>query len=159
MGRWYRTTEGREGKFAVCRQPSTDPEDFFGLEECEPTEIEYHADGSQEEEIRNKVDQLYDKLEVPKEKRVYYYSGDMPLESWYDMMEEYTYIKINKAEVKRYEKLRGKMPDEFYCSDKHKTLIEKIDGSSLCMSRIKLGITILSDIKDSGECWLTAEIG
>lgn len=159
MGRWYRTTEGREGKFALCSQSSTDPEDFFNLEECEPQEIEYHATSDQEPEIKSKVDQLYDKLEVPKEKRVYYYDSNKPLDSWYDMIEQYTYKKINNAEVKRYEKLLGEKPDQFYCGDKHKTLIEKFKGSNLCMARIKLGITILSDIKDTGECWLTAELG
>lgn len=159
MGRWYRTTEGREGKFAVCKQPSTDPEDFFGLEEQEPNEIEYHASKDQEEDIKNRVDELYDKLGVPKEKRVYYYSGDKPLNDWYDMVEQYAYKKINNAEVKRYEKLLGEKPDQFYCGEEHKTMIEKFDGSSLCMARIKLGITILSDIKDTGECWITAELG
>ena len=34
MGRFYRTTEGREGKFALGSQPSTDPGVFFEMEEC-----------------------------------------------------------------------------------------------------------------------------
>lgn len=158
MGRYYRTTEGREGKFALGKQPSSDPGDFFDLEEVEPAEVEYRADKAQEEDIKKKVDELYDKLEVPKEKRVYYYNGDEPLNKWYDMIEKYVYNKINNAEVKRYERMLGKRPDQFYCSEKNKTLIEKFEGSSLCMARIKLGITILSDIKDAGECWLTADL-
>lgn len=158
MGRYYHSSQGREGKFSVGRQPSTDPGNFFGLEEQEPSEIEYFASKEQEGEIKSKVDELYDKLEVPKEKRVYYYSGDEPLDGWYNMMEQYAYDKINNAELKRYEQLRGETQDQFYCSDKNKTLIEKFKGSSLCVARIKLGITILSDIKDSGECWLTADL-
>ena len=158
MGRYYRTNEGREGKFALCSQPSTDPEGFFGLEEQEPNEIEYHADKDQEEYIKSKVDELYDKLEIPKDKRVYYYNNEKPLTEWYDMVEKYAYRKINRAEVKRYEQLMGEKPDQFYCGEKHKTLIERFKGSSLCMARIKLGITILSDIKDTGECWITAEL-
>lgn len=158
MGRYYHSNEGREGKFALCSQPSTDPGDFFGLEEQEPNEIEYYANKDQEAYIKSKVDGLYDKLEVPKDKRVYYYGSDKPLNEWYDLIEKYTYIKINRAEIKRYEKLRKEKLDQYYCEDKHKTLIEKFKGSSLCMARIKLGITILSDIKDTGECWLTADL-
>lgn len=158
MGRFYRTTEGREGKFALGSQPSTDPGVFFEMEEQEPTEIEYHAGQEQEEEIKKKVDELYDKLKVPKDKRSYYYDPKKSLADWYDMMEKYCYTKVNRAEIKRYEKIRGEKLDQYYTEEKHKTLIEKFKGSSLCMARIKLGLTILSDIKDTGECWLTADI-
>lgn len=163
MGRYYHTTEGREGKFALGTQPSSDPGTFFDLEEIEPSEIEYHAEADQEEDIKKKVEELYDKLEVPKEKRMYYFGTNSDgtknsMMDWYDMIEKYTYVKINNAEVKRYEKIMGKKPDQFYCEDKCKTMIEKFEGSSLCMSRIKLGIIILSDIKDAGECWLTADL-
>ena len=163
MGRYYRTTEGREGKFALCSQPSTDPEGFFGLEEQEPTEVEYYANKDQEEYIKSRVDELYDKLEVPKEKRVYYFGitnedNKNSMSAWYDTVEKYAYKKINNAEVKRYEKLLGEKLDKFYCEEKHKTMIEKFKGSSLCMARIKLGVVILSDIKDTGECWITADL-
>ena len=165
MGRYYHSNEGREGKFALCSQSSTDPGDFFGLEEQEPTEIEYYAGSSQEEDIKKKVNELYDKLGVPEDKRIFYFNivheGGEPnqMETWYEMVEQYAYIKINRAEIKRYEKLRGEKIDQYYCDDKHKTLIEKFKGANLCMARIKLGVVILSDIKDTGECWITADLG
>lgn len=165
MGRYYRSIYGRGGKFALGSQPSTDPGDFFGMEELSQTHITYYVAGKEEEEIKKKVDKLYDELKVPQEERVYYIPTDGSANevneannAFYRMIYKYCYHKVNRNEVKRYDRIDGFDHEQFYCSEKHKTLIEKFKGSSLCASRVRLGVVILSDIKDNGDCELEAEL-
>ena len=66
MGRYYESETGRSGKFALCRQPSTDPGDFFGMDEQEPNEITYTIEKDNYDMVKKKVDSLYDQLKVPK---------------------------------------------------------------------------------------------
>ena len=52
MGRYYNTNTGRGGKFGFACQNSSDPQDYFGMEEQEPTSITYYADDSDTEKSR-----------------------------------------------------------------------------------------------------------
>lgn len=158
MGRYYNTANGRGGKFGFGKQPSTDPGDFFGMQELEPCEITYTADKDNEEDIKAKVDELYDKAEVPKEERIYYQKGPENEDKLGDLLEKYIYRKVNRNEVERYDKIEGFKHEPYYCGEEHKTLIEKFEGASLCASRIRLGVVILSEIKDYNICELTAEL-
>jgi hypothetical protein len=157
MGRYYNTDTGRGGKFGFGKQSSTDPGDFFGMKELEPSEITYTADKDDEEDIKAKVDELYKKLGVPEEERIYYQKGAEDTLS--DLLEKYCYRKVNRGEVGRYDRIDGFKHDPYYCEDGvHKVLIEKVEGASLIACRIRLGVIVLSDIKDEGICELTAEL-
>ena len=159
MGRYYNTANGRGGKFGFGKQPSTDPGDFFGMQELEPCEITYTADKDNEEDIKAKVDELYNKVGVPKEERIYYQKGAEDENALGDLLEKYCYRKVNRGEVERYDRIDGFKHDPYYCEGgAHKVLIEKIEGASLIACRIRLGVTVLSDIKDEGICELTAEL-
>lgn len=158
MGRYYNTASGRGGKFGFGKQPSTDPSDFFGMHECEPAEITYTADKDDEEEIKKKVDELYEEIGVPEEERIYYQKGPENQDTLGDLLEKYVYRKVNRKEVERYDKIDGFKHDTFYCNEEHKVFIEKIEGASLIACRIRLGVTVLSDIKDEGYCELNAEL-
>ena len=74
------------------------------------------------------------------------------------MIEKYAYRKVNRNEVKRYNKIDGFEHRTFYCEEKHKTMIDVIQGADLCISRLKLGLTILSDIKDEGYSEITTDL-
>lgn len=159
MGRYYNTDTGRGGKFGFGKQPSTDPGDFFKMKELEPSEITYTADKDDEEDIKAKVDELYEKLGIPKEERIYYQKGAEDEEKLGDLLEKYCYRKVNRGEVERYDRIDGFKHDPYYCADGvHKVFIEKTEGASLILCRIRLGVTVLSDIKDEGICELTAEL-
>ena len=159
MGRYYNTDTGRGGKFGFGKQSSTDPGDFFGMRELEPSEITYTADKDDEEDIKTKVDELYKKLGVPEEERIYYQKGAETENTLGDLLEKYCYRKVNRGEVGRYDRIDGFKHDPYYCGDgAHKVLIEKVEGASLIACRIRLGVIVLSDIKDAGICELTAEL-
>ena len=159
MGRYYQTETGREGKFGFGSQPSTDPGDFFDMDEQEPSEITYTLDERNKDMVKEKVDGLYDQLKVPKEERIYYLKKEREKEDKLgDLLEKYAYKKVNNAEVKRYNERDGFEHVEYYCDEKHKTIIDVFQNAGLCCSRIRLGLTILSDLQDDGFCELTAEL-
>lgn len=157
MGRYYETETGRGGKFGLCVQSSTDPGDFFDMEEQEPSEIVYTLDKNNYDMVKEKVDGLYDKLGVPKEERIYYLKKEGG-DKLGDLLEKYAYKKVNNAEVKRYNKIDGFEHATYYNEEKHKTFIDAFEGSELCCCRVRLGLVILSDLKDSGYCELRAEL-
>ena len=45
-----------------------------------------------------------------------------------------------------------------WSDDKQGYVSFEIKGMALVLARIRLGLSILSDIKDTGECWLNAEL-
>lgn len=159
MGRYFQTETGRDGKFGFGSQPSTDPGDFFEMEEQEPNEITYTLDKNNYDMVKEKVDELYDKLNVPAEERIYYLKKEREKEDKLgDLLEKYAYKKVNNAEVKRYNKIDGFEHSTYYNEEKHKTFIDVFEGAGLCCSRVKLGLVILSDLQDDGFCELTAEL-
>lgn len=159
MGRYYQTDTGRDGKFGFGSQPSTDPGDFFEMNEQEPNVITYTLDKNNYDMVKEKVDGLYDKLKVPKEERIYYLRKEREKEDKLgDLLERYAYKKVNRAEVKRYNKIDGFEHQTYYNEEKHKTFIDVFEGAGLCCSRVKLGLVILSDLQDDGFCELDAEL-
>ena len=158
MGRYFESETGRSGKFALGKQPSTDPGDFFGMEEMEPNEITYTLEKDNYDMVKNKVDSLYDKLKVPKEERIYYMKKEGGEEKMLDLFDKYAYKKVNNAEVKRYNKIDGFEHQTYYCEEKNKTIIDVIENSALYCSRVRLGLVILSDLQDDGYCELRAEL-
>lgn len=158
MGRFYESETGRSGKFTLCRQPSTDPGDFFGMEEMQPNEITYTMEKDNYDMVKEKVDSLYDQLKVPNEKRIYYLKKDDEEKKLLDLFDKYAYKKVNNAEVKRYNKIDGFEHQTYYCEEKNKTIIDVIEDSALYCSRVRLGLVILSDLQDDGYCELRAEL-
>ena len=158
MGRYYESETGRSGKFVLCRQSSTDPGDFFGMDEREPTEIIYMLEKDNYDMVKKKVDSLYDQLKIPKEERIYYMKKEGGEEKILDLFDKYAYKKVNNAEVKRYNKIDGFDHETYYCEEKNKTIIDVFEGATLCCSRVRLGLVILSDLQDDGYCELRAEL-
>lgn len=152
MGRYFHTSNGREGKFMFGVQPSTDPEEM-GMSE-DPTYIQYYASEDDEPKIRKRLDEQYDKLGIPKDKRIYY------MKNWeeYDKYEKETledkvWIKV-KSGSKEEEQHKGETK---WASDKPDEVMFEREGMALILARIRLGLVILSDIKDEGYCSLEAE--
>lgn len=153
MGRYYNTASGREGKFMFGVQSSDDPE-YMGMYE-EPTYIQYYASKDEEPKIRAKLDEQYDLLGVPKDKRLYTYKDykeydeyerkELSERVWIDVRED------DKEELAKHKnEVRWASNKKGYVSFERKNL-------ALVLARIRLGATILSDIKDDGYCSLEAE--
>ena len=157
MGRYYESETGRSGKFALGKQPSADPGDFFGMEEMQPNEIIYTLEKDNYDMVKKKVDGLYDKLKIPKEERIYYLKKDEE-DKLGDLLWKYAYKKVNNAEVKRYNKIDGFEHQTYYCEEKNKTIIDMFEDAGLCCSRVRLGLVILSDLQDDDYCELRAEL-
>ena len=157
MGRYYESDTGRSGKFALGKQPSADPGDFFGMEEMQPNEIIYTLEKDNYDMVKKKVDGLYDKLKIPKEERIYYLKKDDE-DKLGDLLEKYAYKKVNNAEVKRYNKIDGFEHQTYYSEEKNKTIIDMFEDAGLCCSRVRLGLVILSDLQDDDHCELRAEL-
>lgn len=156
MGRYYHTDSGREGKFMFGVQSSDDPQ-YMGMTGQEPTSIDYYADKDDEPEIRRMLDKQYDIIGIPQDKRLYY--TDKKWEEYDKFEKEYLYPKVfvsvkedDKEELEKHKK------DIKYADDKQGYVMFEIKGMAIVLARIRLGITILSDIKDNGECWLNAEL-
>lgn len=157
MGRYYTSETGRSGKFALGKQPSADPGDFFGMEEMQPNEIIYTLEKDNYDMVKEKVDMLYDQLKVPKEERIYYLKKDDE-DKLGDLLGKYAYKKVNNAEIKRYNKIDGFEHQTYYCEDKNKTVIDAFEDAGLYCSRVRLGLVILSDLQDDDYCELKAEL-
>ena len=169
MGRYY-TLINTDGKFAFGVQPSDDAV-IFGMEECEPTSIDYHLEDSAEarEEIIRVLDQQYDILGTPKKKRIYEY--DKALGIPYDLLDRYIYRICEKDKLPKnvvpyaggtdwyklflpedQQDMTEKEFDEKYC------IIPKKEGTVLAGARIALGLKILYDLEKEGYCDLNAEL-
>lgn len=143
MGRYYYTSTGREGKFGFACQNSTDPREYFDMVE---TRITYMADKEDSEAIKNKVDKIYDKAGVPQEERMYQLDGSQnEYESFHNAYHKYFFEACKAGEGN-------------FAGDNGTTEREVFDKAHLAQSRLWLGLTILSDIKDEGYCELDAEL-
>lgn len=152
MGRYYYTDSGREGKFMFGVQSSDDPE-YMGMSE-DPTYIEYYASEDDAPKIKKRLDEQYDILNVPKDKRMYY-AKDLGEYDKYEReeLDNRVWIKV-KDDSEEAKQFKGKT--KWYCEDKGYTMYER-DNTALVLARIRLGVNILSDIKDDGSCSLRAE--
>ena len=157
MGRYYTSETGRSGKFALGKQPSSDPGDFFGMEEMQPNEIIYTLEKDNYDMVKKKVDGLYDQLKIPKEERIYYLK-ECDEDKLGDLLGKYAYKKVNNAEIKRYNKIDGFEHQTYYCGEKNKTVIDAFEDAGLYCSRVRLGLVILSDLQDDDHCELRAEL-
>jgi hypothetical protein len=158
VGRYYDTETGRSGKFMFGVQPSDDP-GFMGMQEQEPSTIQYYADKDMRADIKKNLDKQYDLLDVPKDKRIYY-CKDLQDYDAYEKKEltDKVFVSVREDDKEEMEKYKGKIR---WADDKpgHVSFeIGKERERTLVLARIRLGITILSDIKDTGECWLNAEL-
>lgn len=152
MGRYYYTDGGREGKFMFGVQPSDDPE-YMGMGE-DPSYIEYYASEDDAPKIKQRLDEQYDILGIPKDKRMYYAKDAEEYNKYENKeLEDKVWIKVkdDSEEAKQFE---GKT--KWWCEDKGYTMYER-DNMALVLARIRLGVNILSDIKDAGCCSLRAE--
>ena len=160
MGRYY-TTEHFSGKFGFAVQPSYDPE-YFGMEEYSPNEIHYYLEGSVEniKAVTELLDLQYDICELPKEKRVYYVADDNVLYDFVETVLDPVVYREYDPEIDDGAAVYGGFePDwlaEHGFSSGH--LVTKTEAMQLAMFRIRLGLRILSDLKDRSECILVAEV-
>lgn len=144
MGRYYNTTTGRGGKFGFGCQSSTDPKDFFGMVE---THITYVAGEEEDNEsIKKKLDEIYDKAGVPEKERVYQLDGSQDeYEAFHNDYHKYFFEACEPGE--------GNFAGEDGTTER-----EKFKDAHLYQSRLWLGLVILSDINEEGYCELDAEL-
>ena len=146
IGRYYNTDTGRGGKFGFGCQSSTDPKDYFGLEEQEPTSITYYADESDVDNLKAKLDKIYDLANVPQEERIYELDGsDDEYQAFHDAYHKYFFETCRAREGN-------------FAGENDTTEREVFTNAHLAQSRLWLGLTILTDIKDEGYCELDAEL-
>lgn len=152
MGRYYSTDSGRSGKFMFGVQSSDDPA-YMGMAE-DDTKIYFYSGEEDEPNIRASLDEQYDILKIPKDKRIYY------IKDWdeYDkyekeVLEDKVWIKCKEGSKEEKEH-KG---EARWASDKPGEVMFEKAGTALVVARIRLGLVILSDIKDEGYCSLEAE--
>lgn len=141
MGRYWNTSTGREGKFGFGYQSSTDPEDYFGM-----TPISVTYGGADEDKVKQKVDELYDKANVPKEERIYKLKGGNNNDEYGDVYQRYHKYFFEPRENGRYAGANGVSEGEVFAE------------AHLCSARLWLGLTILTDLADDGYCEVDAEM-
>lgn len=146
MGRYYNTNTGRGGKFGFGCQSSTDPKDFFEMQEQEPTSITYYADESDIDNLKAKLDKVYDEANVPQGERIYELDGSN---------DEYVGFH-NKYHKYFFEPCKS--GEGNFAGENGGTEREMFKNAHLAQSRLWLGLTILTDIKEEGECELDAEL-
>lgn len=142
MGRYYNTNTGRSGKFGFGCQSSTDPQSFFDMVE---THITYTADESDNEQIKAKLDTIYDKAGVPKKDRMYQLDGsEDEYKEFHNTLHKYFFEPCD--------------PSEGNFAGDNGTERERFADAHLCQARLWLGLIILSDINEEGYCELDAEL-
>lgn len=154
MGRYYGTNRF-DGKFGFGVQPSTDPGDVFGMEriEDEPNETEasYWLDGDEEniERIRGILEGFYDDLGISEDDRIFKLKDGSDI---WNMFEKY--------EAKHFRPfMKGKDKGIPYYSKFHEEgVVEITPGIQLTRCRVDLGVKILTELIESGECSLWAEL-
>lgn len=152
MGRRYSTGTGREGKFLFGVQPSDDPE-YMGMEEDNGYTY-YYACEEDRPEIKENLDEQYDFLGIEKKNRWYNLpENDKDDEKWDKWEKEVLEPKVWKK-VKN-EDLNGAIG--WYCEEKGYSYLPIKEGAELALARIRLGLVILTDILETGECSLRAE--
>lgn len=146
MGRYYTTNTGRSGKFGFACQSSTDPQDYFGMQEQEPVEVMYYAEEKDVPHIKWKLDEVYDQAKVPQEERIYELrKGDDEYQGFHDKYHKYFFEPRKAGEGN-------------FAGENGGTEREVFDNAHLALSRLWLGLTILTDIKEEGYCELNAEL-
>lgn len=150
MGRYY-TTNNFDGKFGFAVQSSGDPE-IFGMEEQEPSSIDYYLDGSEEaiENCAKVIDEQYDFLGIPESDRVYKIEKEQEVWDLYDKYNDKCFREYNE------ELDKGKIP--FHSEKWKKGAVEVKDGVELAWCRISLGCKIYTDLVNDGYCSLNAEL-
>lgn len=158
MGRYYSDQTGREGKFWLAVQPSDDPKTVFKMNEMEPdgeeddgygeNYIDY--EGCDAEGVKKVLDEQYEKLGVPKEKRKYKCENEAEY-IWEELKEYFLTDKPVKD-------AKGHMAIGYYMGDDKPTLYPISYEKELAASRIDLGLFIYNSILENGHCFMTAEL-
>lgn len=164
MGRYYNTSTGREGKFMFATQESTDP-DYMGMHENQ-NYLDYYADEDDVETIKAKLDEQYDLLGLPKEKRLYRLPKAELANEWKaqdkwekENLHDLIFESFHKKDMEEAHKKYGDKAVH-WASDKGDdyTDFERNPGLALALARVRLGLTILTDIEEDGCCELRAEL-
>lgn len=155
MGRYYHNQFGEEGKFWFGVQPSDDPATVFGAtyvtdesDEDGFDEDYKDYDIDDDEYVAKKLNEQYDILGVPTEKRRF----DVPLDKrgsyiWDELFDYiFTYEKPEKYDGIPYGDFKDGEHITYYALSKE---IE------LAASRISLGLFILDTIRRAGVCSMT----
>lgn len=146
MGRYYNTNTGRGGKFGFACQSSADPHEYFDMHEEEPIEITYYADKDDVDNIKAKLDKIYDQANVPTNERIYELDGsDDEYQDFHNRYHKYFFERCESGEGN-------------FAGENGTTEREVFEKAHLGQSRLWLGLVILSDIKDEGYCSLDAEL-
>lgn len=157
MGRYYHNQFGEEGKFWFGVQPSEDPATVFGATDVTETDSEDYDedyadyDISDDEFVKKKLDEQYDILGVPKDKRRYRIDTDK--RGKYIWGELFDYI----FSYEKPEKYDG-IPYGDFEDGKHITYYALSREKELAASRVSLGLFILNTIYRDGVCSMTAEL-
>lgn len=135
-------------------QPSFDPE-YMGMTEDEPENILYYADEEDEPLIRAKVDEQYDLLKIPKRKRRYYFENEKDYGEYEtSVLGKKVWLKVRAKNKRRLKKHKDEI---HWAGDNNDEVLFQKRNRAIALARIRLGVVILSDIKDTGECSLEAE--
>ena len=157
MGRYYHNQDGEEGKFWFGVQPSDDPVTVFGGTDVTDTDDEDYDedyadfDIDDEEYVAKKLNEQYDILGVPTEKRRF--DVDVDKRSDYIWNELFDYI----FSYEKPEKYDG-IPYGDFKDGKHITYYALSREKELAASRVSLGLFILGTIKRHGSCFMTANM-
>ena len=139
--------------------------------EDDPTYIHYYLDGSEESQAYCKrvLDEQYDIVGFPKDKRVYYIDKEEDLEPVYQENRKHIYKIVEKGTSKDIpyggekdwwkafapKELQSLTDEEF---NKKYDVVPESDKKVLAAARIILGIKILSELERDGFCDLDAEL-
>lgn len=174
MGRYYYSNNsGDEGKFWFAVQPSVDVETVYGMTmEEKPSDMtgedeeewegygEWWADyrTSDSEYVRKQLDKQYDILGVPQEERIYEYEDEWDKETLTgrDGRGKYVWETILKYFLTE-QKIDGAIGYAMGDKDQHKSMYPISKEKELAASRIDLGLFILHDIQNYGECSMNME--
>lgn len=140
MGRYWNATSGRGGKFGFGCQSSEDPQEFF---EMTPISITYG--GADEDTIKQKVDEIYDKANVPKDARIYKLQGGNNNEEYEDVYNKYHRFFFEPRENGGFAGRDGSEGEVF-------------EEAHLYSARLWLGLTILTDLAEDDYCEIDAEL-
>ena len=158
MGRFYNNQDGAEGKFWFGVQPSDDPESVFGATDVTDESEESRFDTGyvdyeivDDEYVAKKLNEQYDILGVPTEKRRF--DVDVGKRGKYIWDELFDYI----FSYEKPEKYDG-IPYGDFKDGEHITYYALSKEKELAASRIDLGLFILGTIKRHGICSMTAEM-
>ena len=106
--------------------------------------IIYTAGEGSAESIKSKIDQIYDKAGVPKNERIYALDGSQDeYQGFHDKFHKYFFEPYPKGN---------------FAGENGQAEREVFKEAHLAQSRLWLGLTILSDIKEDGWCEITAEL-